>query len=332
MSEKVTYGEIIEALSRKTGFSKNKSEAFSKALIAQIKQELEETGKASITNFGSFKVKEVAARQGQNPQTGEPITIPAHKRVTFSPYKALRETVNAKYAHLESELVEEEDQPKKAEPVVAEHKAEEPKRSFTPGLPQKRKSGNSNMVIMMVAVLVLAVVAIASAWFFMNSGEEDIASRQTQPPVQNEQPVQNVTSEEETEKDEVQSTANAEMQEQSSSEVTAAKNSMAMESYTVKPNEWYWVISNKVYGNPHFWPLIFQQNFSAEHHPDSLEENTTLSVPQLQGSAGNLTKSDYKNLFEAAMMVSEAYHNAGLEGKAFEYARYSRQWEKAAKE
>ncbi|WP_409029211.1 HU family DNA-binding protein [Gracilimonas sediminicola] len=122
MSNKVTYGEIIEALSRKTGFSKQKSEAFAKALISRVKQELEETGKASITNFGSFKVKEVAERQGQNPQTGEPITIPAHKRVSFTPYKALKEDVNAKFAHLETELLGEKAEEKdeeSAEPITS---------------------------------------------------------------------------------------------------------------------------------------------------------------------------------------------------------------------
>ena len=108
MSNKVTYADIIEALSRKTGFSKQKTEAFTKALISSVSTELEETGKASITNFGSFKVKEVAERQGQNPQTGEPITIPAHKRISFTPYKGLREGVNEKFAHLETELLGDE--------------------------------------------------------------------------------------------------------------------------------------------------------------------------------------------------------------------------------
>src|SRR6056297_1749512 len=107
MSKKVTYSDIVNALSRKTGFSKQKTEAFVKTLLNQVKDELQESGKASITNFGSFKVKNVAERQGKNPQTGDPITIPAHKRVSFSPYKSLREDVNAEYEHLESELIEE---------------------------------------------------------------------------------------------------------------------------------------------------------------------------------------------------------------------------------
>tara|TARA_R100000963_G_C4639897_1_gene103593 strand:- start:111 stop:1325 length:1215 start_codon:yes stop_codon:yes gene_type:complete len=126
MSNKVTYAEIIEALSRETDFSKQKSEAFSKALIGLVKKALEDTGKASITNFGSFKVKRVAERQGQNPQTGEPITIPAHNRVSFTPYKALKEKVNAKYAHLETELLgEKEEKEEKQEPEIVSNEPEQ---------------------------------------------------------------------------------------------------------------------------------------------------------------------------------------------------------------
>jgi nucleoid DNA-binding protein len=128
MSNKVTYAEIIEALSREADFSKQKSEAFAKALIGRVKKELEESGKASITNFGSFKVKEVAERQGQNPRTGEPIIIPAHNRVSFTPYKALKEKVNAKYAHLKSELIGEkagDSESEETSPLQTEQKPEE---------------------------------------------------------------------------------------------------------------------------------------------------------------------------------------------------------------
>lgn len=120
MSTKITYAQLIDALASETGFSKSKTEAFSKALLKQVISELEENGKASITNFGSFKVKDVAERQGKNPQTGEPITIPAHKRVSFTPYKALKEEVNEEYAHLESELMGEstkEETPKDQDPT-----------------------------------------------------------------------------------------------------------------------------------------------------------------------------------------------------------------------
>jgi len=47
----------------------------------------------AIVDFGAFKVKEAGARTGRNPHTGETIQIPAKKKVTFKPGKALKETV-----------------------------------------------------------------------------------------------------------------------------------------------------------------------------------------------------------------------------------------------
>ncbi|MDR9415566.1 MAG: HU family DNA-binding protein [Gracilimonas sp.] len=332
MSEKVTYSEIIEALSQKTGFSKNKSEAFSKALIAQIKEELEETGKASITNFGSFKVKEIAERQGQNPQTGEPIIIPAHKRVTFSPYKALREVVNAKYAHLESELIEESDQSVKAESVAEQRKAD----AGTEKVTHQRKRVNNNLLVMITAILVVAVIAMVSAWFLLNTEDKEVAQQQSQSSVESSNVANPLGSQVENEGPKMEQVeASADQKTQQTDETEIKEGDMGateseMRTYRVKTNEWYWVISKNIYGKSQFWPLLFQENFTTDHHPDSIAENTELKIPELQGEVGNLERADYQRLFEAAMMVAEAYHNAGLEEKAYEYARYSRNWERAA--
>lgn len=356
MSNKVTYAEIIEALSRKTGFSKQKSETFAKALIAEVKQELQETGKASITNFGSFKVKEVAERQGKNPQTGEPIIIPAHKRVTFTPYKALREEVNAKYAHLESELIGEKSEKKEAKPEVAPAKSEEKETSDLEletadvvdeqpkSFDRRKRARGNNTGLIMVSILILAVVGLASAWFLLRT--DDPAQTAMNSSVQNEMEAgtqEVLQAQESANETEMSSQAETEQQEPSTEQPEAIQNPETIEqsssskvingsTYQVKENEWYWVIAKKMYGDSQFWPLIFQGNFNANHHPDSLKANTILSIPSIQGSTDDLTKTDYTNLFKATMMVSQAYHNAGREDKAFEYARYSRKWERASKE
>jgi len=44
----------------------------------------------TLTDFGSFKVVERAAKEGRNPQTGEPIEIPAKKVVKFEAGKGLK--------------------------------------------------------------------------------------------------------------------------------------------------------------------------------------------------------------------------------------------------
>ncbi|MEE3216500.1 MAG: HU family DNA-binding protein, partial [Pseudomonadota bacterium] len=47
----------------------------------------------SLIGFGTFTVRERAARTGKNPQTGQPLKIPASKTVAFKPGKGLKDAV-----------------------------------------------------------------------------------------------------------------------------------------------------------------------------------------------------------------------------------------------
>ncbi len=127
MKDKVTLAEIIELLSDETYISKTAAQDFIGYLTDILLEDIEEKEKAAITNFGSFTVVEVAERNGVNPQTGEPITIPAHKRISFTPYKALEKKVNHEYDHLEAIVIEgnsdtanKNDESSKSEPNSAE--------------------------------------------------------------------------------------------------------------------------------------------------------------------------------------------------------------------
>ena len=55
---------------------------------------LKEGDKVQLAGFGTFEVKEHAARQGRNPQTGESIEIAASKSIGFSAFKGLKDIVN----------------------------------------------------------------------------------------------------------------------------------------------------------------------------------------------------------------------------------------------
>src|SRR5690348_11026196 len=49
----------------------------------------------ALAGFGRFKLADRAAREGRNPATGEAITIPASRKLTFIAAKAIREQVSA---------------------------------------------------------------------------------------------------------------------------------------------------------------------------------------------------------------------------------------------
>lgn len=110
MSEKVTFQELIDAISEETDHSKRFTHDFMKGLVSVIHEGLEEDRKVNIAGFGKFGLKKVDEREGYNPQTGEAMTIPAHNRVTFKAYKDLRERVNAPYADREPELVDKDEE------------------------------------------------------------------------------------------------------------------------------------------------------------------------------------------------------------------------------
>ncbi|MFP8490027.1 HU family DNA-binding protein [Gracilimonas sp. Q87] len=426
MNKKVTYSDIVNALSKKTGFSKHKSEEFVKALLNEVKDELKGSGKASITNFGSFKVKEVAERQGKNPQTGDPITIPAHKRVSFSPFKSLREDVNAEYGHLESELIEEEEssadnvatdpgespesgeveseekidedneddissaeaetdeQGSDAEPEVKStleeevvNESEEPDISEIGEAsdseekisePPIRKEKNYTNLLASLAVLLLTIIAITSVWFLMDNGKKEgqqnnavtrnnvqsgnaadgreVAQSQN---VRNFESIKNEADElekrlnkmiEEEERLKAQekeraersvaareSTSNNDSSEGNGSNYSVSEDQPSVQNYEVEEGEWYWVISDKLYGKPRFWPLLFKENHSVNEDPDKLFEQVSIKVPDMEGTAANPTKQDYKELAAASKMVAQAYKNAGKTEKANEYAKFARMWE-----
>lgn len=56
----------------------------------EIKEAVSAGETASFTGFGSFVAVDTAARIGRNVQTGEPIQIPAGKRIRFRPGKAFK--------------------------------------------------------------------------------------------------------------------------------------------------------------------------------------------------------------------------------------------------
>lgn len=123
MSEKITFGELIESIAEETDRSKQFTHDFLKDLVTVINGGLKQDGKVNIAGFGKFKLNRVDERQGYNPQTEEEITIPAHNKIIFKPYKDLREVVNAPYAHLEPELIEEGEDTDEDETVPTEEKS-----------------------------------------------------------------------------------------------------------------------------------------------------------------------------------------------------------------
>lgn len=87
-------GELVSAIAEQTGLSKKDSEAALNSFINIVSEELENNKKVQLVGFGTFEVRERAARTGRNPQTKEEIQIPASKAPAFKAGKALKDRVN----------------------------------------------------------------------------------------------------------------------------------------------------------------------------------------------------------------------------------------------
>ena len=71
---------------------KEAGEAF-EATLAEIKEALRAGEQVRLVGFGSFSVKQTAARAGVNPRNRERIKIPAKDRVCFSPGSEMAKAV-----------------------------------------------------------------------------------------------------------------------------------------------------------------------------------------------------------------------------------------------
>ena len=85
--------ELIAAVAEKTDLSKKDADAAVSAVLGAITAALKAGDKIQLVGFGTFEVRNRAAKQGRNPRTGETMTVPASKVPAFKAGKALKDAV-----------------------------------------------------------------------------------------------------------------------------------------------------------------------------------------------------------------------------------------------
>lgn len=75
------------------GVSKKQAAEAVDCILGAIKDALASGDRVSLIGFGTFSVKERAARQGRNPRTGDTIQIAAKNVPSFKAGKALKDAV-----------------------------------------------------------------------------------------------------------------------------------------------------------------------------------------------------------------------------------------------
>ena len=82
---------LIAKLAEKSNLNKKQAEAVLNAFTDTVIEALKEGDKVQMMGFGTFEVKERAARVGRKPSTGETIEIPAKKIPVFKVGKAFKD-------------------------------------------------------------------------------------------------------------------------------------------------------------------------------------------------------------------------------------------------
>ncbi|EKK21144.1 DNA-binding protein HBsu [Fructilactobacillus florum 8D] len=85
--------ELVDDVAKAAGLTKKDATAAMDAVFDAIQDQLAKGERVQLIGFGSFEVRERAARKGRNPQTGKEIEIPASKVPAFKAGKALKDAV-----------------------------------------------------------------------------------------------------------------------------------------------------------------------------------------------------------------------------------------------
>lgn len=91
----MTKADLVASIAEKAGVTKKDADKMLSVMMDVIMESLANGDKVQLIGFGTFEIKERAARKGHNPRTGEEIDIPAAKVPTFKAGKVFKEAVSS---------------------------------------------------------------------------------------------------------------------------------------------------------------------------------------------------------------------------------------------
>lgn len=89
----LTRMDLSEAVFREVGLSRNESAQLVETVLAHLSDALAAGDSVKISSFGTFNVREKAARVGRNPKTGQEVPINPRRVLTFRPSHLMKERV-----------------------------------------------------------------------------------------------------------------------------------------------------------------------------------------------------------------------------------------------
>ena len=121
MNTKITFVELVDMIAESTSTTKRVCELFVKELFATVSQALIDGETVKIKGIGTFKLTPVKPRKGVDVNTGEPIQIESHNKLTFTPDKSLAEAINQPFAQFETVVLDDDVTDEKLAAIDEEH-------------------------------------------------------------------------------------------------------------------------------------------------------------------------------------------------------------------
>lgn len=94
MSEKtLTRMDLAEAVHEEVGLSRNESADLVESVLQHMSDALARGESVKISSFGTFSIRDKAARMGRNPKTGEEVPISPRRVLSFRPSHLMKDRV-----------------------------------------------------------------------------------------------------------------------------------------------------------------------------------------------------------------------------------------------
>src|SRR3990172_3902225 len=86
----MTKSQLVEQLAKVGGGTKRQAQTIMEGLVDTIVKSVKKGEPVKIPDLGTFKMRHSKARMGRNPQTGQPVKIPARKKAAFTVAKSFK--------------------------------------------------------------------------------------------------------------------------------------------------------------------------------------------------------------------------------------------------
>ncbi len=88
--------ELVKRIAKQANLTQKQAADVLEVTLNSIREALQDGSDVQLVGFGSFKVRQSAARKGVNPRNREVIEVPAKDRVRFTPGKELSDAITKK--------------------------------------------------------------------------------------------------------------------------------------------------------------------------------------------------------------------------------------------